>query len=281
MKISAVVPCYNNAPTLSDAIASVLNQSLPVAELFVLDDSSKDSSVEIAERYGIRIIQSQINLGRGAVRARAIKEATQEYLLSCDATNVLAPDFIERASPWFNAANVAAVFGRICQDDNSTAVLRWRGRHLFKTEDSLAVNRYASLATYGVLLRKSHVLAVGNFNPGLRHSEDADLGKRLLAEGYEVVFDPQLHVIAITGNSLGQVLERYWRWNAGKDERVSWKEYLKQMVYSVKVMARQDWESGDIFAVPISLLSPHYQFWRSWILRSRNRSQNVNSNLSE
>jgi hypothetical protein len=105
---------------------------------------------------------------------------------------------------------------------------------------------------------------VGNFNPNIRHSEDAELGGRLLAAGYEVVFDPSLHIASLAKNTLGEVLERYWRWYAGKDERVSWRGYFKQIAYSFKVMARQDWQARDPLSIPISLLSPHYQFWKSF-----------------
>lgn len=38
--------------------------------------------------------------------------------------------------------------------------------------------------------------------------------------------------------------------------------YLKQIHYSVTVMAREDMETGDIAAALVSLISPHYQFWR-------------------
>jgi N-acetylglucosaminyltransferase len=265
--ISAYVPCFNNASTIRMTIESIRNQTIPVDELFVVDDGSSDRSSTIVQDTAVRVICQEQNLGRGAVRAHAMEEAFHEFVLSCDATNALAPNFVELALPWFESENVVAVFGRMWQDDKSTAVLRWRGRHLFKMKAQLALNRRASLITYGVMMRKSHVLAVGNFNSNLRHSEDVDLGGRLLAKGYEVVFDPHLHTLSLANNTLLEVLERYWRWYAGKEERISWRGYFKQVVYSLKVMAREDFRAGDPLGIPISLLSPHYQFWRSWFRR--------------
>jgi glycosyltransferase involved in cell wall biosynthesis len=268
-RISACIPCFNNAATIARAMESIRAQSVPVAELFVLDDSSTDESCSIAEKIGARVIRHERNLGRGAVRARAMQEAAHEMVLSCDSANTLANDFCERALPWFESGNVSAVFGRISQGPDESVITRWRGRHLFKVDSTLPVNRHAALSTWGVLMRRSHVLSVGNFDAALRHSEDADLGGRLLGAGYEVVFDPELKVIAIERNTLGQVLERYWRWYAGKDERVTWKGYLKQIVYSVKVMALMDLRALDPVCVPISLVSPHYQFWRSFLRRRK------------
>jgi hypothetical protein len=60
------------------------------------------------------------------------------------------------------------------------------------------------------------------------------------------------------------VLERYWRWHAGADEGVDFRKYIKQIYFSLKVMALQDLAEGDLLSVPISLFVPHYQFWRSW-----------------
>jgi glycosyltransferase involved in cell wall biosynthesis len=261
--ISAYIPCFNNASTLEDALKSIREQSIPIDEVIVVDDGSTDNSCCIAQRLGVRIVRHEKNAGRGAARSRAMCEAAHEFVLSCDATNALPPDFVERALPWFDSANVAAVFGRMWQDDISSVVLRWRGRHLFKMNATNTVNRRASLATWGVLMRKSCVLRVGNFDSNLRHSEDADLGERLLAQGYEVVFDPYLHTFSLTSNTVLEVLERFWRWYAGKDEHICWRGYFKQIIYSLKVMARQDLEAGDPLGIPISLLSPHYQFWKS------------------
>lgn len=250
------------------AVGSLKEQTRPLDDVFVIDDGSTDGSAELVERAGFRVLRMGSNQGRGAVRAKAMEEAKHELVVSCDATNALAPDFVERAMRWFTAQSTAAVFGRMCQEDRSTVVLRWRGRHLFKTEAQHLVNRRASLATNGVLMRKSHVMAAGNFDARLHHSEDADLGGRLQAKGHEVVFDPELHAFPLATNTLPELLERYWRWYAGADERVSWRAYLRQISYSVKVMARQDLQARDPLGVPISLLSPHYQFWKSWLRRT-------------
>ena len=56
-------------------------------------------------------------------------------------------------------------------------------------------------------------------------------------------------------------MERYWRWNRGQDG-MSFLTYLRQIKYSVMVMAREDMETADILASLISLIAPHYQFWK-------------------
>jgi glycosyltransferase involved in cell wall biosynthesis len=271
--VSAYVPCFNNAATVGQALASLQRQTYPLDELFLVDDGSTDGSSSVAEQLGVRIVAMERNAGRGAVRATAIAQAQHELVLCCDATNHLPGDFLERASRWFADPAVAAVFGRIWQQEATCLSERWRGRHLFRVQDGMAVQHSALLSTYGCVLRREAVMHVGNFDPSLRHSEDAELGRRLLAAGFDVVFDPSLHVIAGVTNTLRQVLERYWRWYAGMNESISLRGYAKQIWFATKVMAMRDLRDGDLLAVPISLLSPHYQFWRSWIRQCSARVQ--------
>lgn len=270
--VSAYIPCYNNAATLALAIRSIQQQTYPVSEVLVIDDGSTDSSARVAQSAGARVIAHSNNLGRGAARARAMVDVQHEFVVCCDATNVLCPDFVERAVGVLEVEKVVAVFGSLSQLHAKDAVGRWRGRHLFKVGPVGSINRSASLATYGALVRKSAVLRVGNYTSALRHSEDEDLGERLLASGYNVVYDPGLQVTSIISNTLGQVLERYWRWYAGKEESIDWRAYLKQISYSIKVMAVQDLSAGDPMGVPISLLCPHYQFWKSWLRKYSSHS---------
>jgi hypothetical protein len=107
------------------------------------------------------------------------------------------------------------------------------------------------------------VRQVGGYNGSLRHTEDAELGDRLLAAGFDVVYDPRLIIASIASNTLGQVLERHWRWYAGPNPSANWREYYKSIGYSIKCMAWADLRAGDPLCIPVSLLSPHYRFWRS------------------
>lgn len=261
--VSAYIPCYNNIDTVAEAINSIKRQTVAVGELFVIDDGSTDGSADAVESMGVRVIRNERNLGRGAVRNRAMTEAKNEFVLCCDATNILTPDFLEKALLWFEDEKVAAVFGRIKYSKPKNVAERWRNRHLFKTGAAFQITRKASLITYGTLVRKSAVLGSGNYNAALRHSEDAELGERLLKNGHDVIFDPDLAVFSIARNNLWQVLERYWRWYTGKDEKISFLGYLKKIWYSIKVMAMQDAKDNDFGSVFISLFLPHYCFWKS------------------
>jgi glycosyltransferase involved in cell wall biosynthesis len=260
---SAYIPCYNARPTLRRAVLSVLAQTITPAEVLVVDDGSTDGSIDTIRDLDVRVVSMPRNLGRGEARARAMSEAMHDLVLCCDATNTLEPALVEKALGWFDAQQVAAVFGRITQAPAANVAERWRGRHLFKVDLVQQPVRRTSLCTWGTLVRATAVRSVGGYNPQLRHTEDGDLGERLLAANLDVVYDPRLEVQSIAANTLGQVLERHWRWYAGTHPAVSWREYRKSVAYSIKCMAMDDLRAGDLLSVPVSLLSPHYHFVRS------------------
>ena len=261
--VSAYIPCFNNEATLPAAIQSVQGQTVAPAEIIVIDDGSTDDSSRVAEKCGAKVIRQGRNLGRGAARARAINEARNDLVLGCDATVVLPDRFVELALPYFKSDKVAAVCGHFVERRNDTVARRWQARHLYKQDQPQQLTRRASLFTAGSLLRRAHILKAGNFNALLRHSEDSELGTRLLQAGYEVVNDPNLELECLQTTSLARLLERYWRWYAGSNEQVSLSGYARLVWYSVRVMARRDLRQGDAASALVSLLMPHNQFWRS------------------
>jgi glycosyltransferase involved in cell wall biosynthesis len=261
--VSAYIPCFNNAATLAQAIAGVRAQQPPVDDLFVVNDGSTDDSARLAASLGVRLVSFERNSGRGPARARAMREARHEFVLCCDATNVLEAGFTAKALPWFEDPNVAAVFGRITQAAPRNAIERWRGRHLFKENVVTTVQRRTQLITYGTMVRKSHVLAAGNYDATLRQGEDRELGARLLARGLDVIYDPALTLTSVARNTLGQVMERYWRWDAAEEVAMNLRGYLRRVAYSVKVMAVEDLRAGDPASALISLCLPHYQLWKT------------------
>ena len=265
--VSAYIPCYNNAATIATVIHAIRRQTRPVNELFVIDDGSTDSSVAIVESLRVRVLKHQDNLGRGVRRAQAMLQASSELVLCCDASKTIDENFVRNGLRWFSDGNVAAVFGALSQPAPSGVIDRWRGRHLFKNCNGFAKRRSPWFASYGAIVRRSSVLTVGNYDRQRRHNEDGDLGKRLISRGYEIVADPDLIITETADNSLNQLLERYWRWkswNAGKEEQPDWASYRRWIVDSFQTMAFDDLRSLDPMSIPISLLSPHYRFWRSW-----------------
>jgi glycosyltransferase involved in cell wall biosynthesis len=256
-RVSAYIPCYNNARTVGVTIQRIQNQTCPVDELFVVDDGSADNSADVAEGLGVRVIRMGKNKGRGAVRAQAMEAARNEFVLCCDATNRLSANFMETALKWFSSEEVVAVYGRWFDRNARTAIDRWRARHLFQQDMPQKVNRRSDFRTHGAMVRKSTVLRAGNYNRLLRHGEDFDLGIRLQAMG-DVVFDPALEVEPLAHNTLFQVMERFSRWNRSSIEIYTLGNFIDSHILAWKILIPEDLKHRDWRAALISATLPYF-----------------------
>ena len=253
----------------------MLNQNYPVDELIIIDDGSSDKSLEVIKNYNARIIDLRQNKGRGYVRNLAIKECKNELILCCDATNSLDRNFLQIAVHHIKKSiKICSVSGIIKAKIKKGVVCRWRSRHLFKEEISYPHNilTSTSLVTYGTLVRKSCIMHAGNFNLNCCHSEDEELGKRLLSLGYKSIGDPKLITYSEITNSLAQVLERHWRWHIGKDEHISLESFLSLLKASVNPMMVQDFKSCDFPASLISMCYPFFFLYKTFHNNYRRKS---------
>lgn len=263
-RISACIPCYEAADTLRSAAGSIRTQTVLVDELLVIDDGSSDCSAAVGRSVAERFIRFESNRGRGAVRAHAVEELGSDFILFCDAAIALPRNFVELALRHMEGGSVAAVFGAVVESGSST-IARWSSRHLYKTEQTRVLDRRALLATGAVLVRRSAVMQVGNFCSDLHAGEDAEVGRRLLAAGFEVIFDPALKLRCLRQETVRELLRRYTRWNCAPNQCPSYREYGKLVRYGWDGMVRQDLHRFDLACALISFISPHYLFWSRWL----------------
>jgi glycosyltransferase involved in cell wall biosynthesis len=91
-RISVVIPVHNGAAYLAEAIGSVLEQTLPAYEVFVIDDGSEDDSAAIAGAFAPRVHSvSQRASGAAAARNRGVSLSTGEILAFLDADDLWMP----------------------------------------------------------------------------------------------------------------------------------------------------------------------------------------------
>jgi glycosyltransferase involved in cell wall biosynthesis len=263
--ISACIPFFNNIDTLEQIIESISSQGIKFSDIYIYDDGSHTAPSSICKSTSTNLHQFKKNKGRGFIRNKAILNAEADLILFCDATNILSAGFIEYAIKYFDQNQVAAVSGKISNHPNlNNFSSTWRGRHLFKEcfDFATIAEEATSLTTYGTILRRSAVLDVGNFNPELVHSEDKELGNRLLKAGYKIIGDPNLIVYSIKRDTIFSVLERYWRWYGGTDEKFTLRDYLYAIKASFRPMMQEDIRANDWRSALISFLCPHYGLFR-------------------
>jgi len=95
--VSVIIPVYDGERYLDGAIQSVLAQTLPPAEILIVDDGSTDGSARSAQSFGppVRVL-TQANLGPAAARNLGVAHATGDLLAFLDADDLWAPEKLAR-----------------------------------------------------------------------------------------------------------------------------------------------------------------------------------------
>jgi glycosyltransferase involved in cell wall biosynthesis len=96
MKISAVIPAYNCENYITEAINSIINQTVKVDEIIVVNDGSTDSTLQVLKAFGNQItVVDQLNKGICKSLNLAIKLSKGDYIAFLDADDIWEFDKIE------------------------------------------------------------------------------------------------------------------------------------------------------------------------------------------
>jgi glycosyltransferase involved in cell wall biosynthesis len=179
--VSVIIPCYNQAHFLSEAIESVLAQSYTHFEIVVVDDGSIDNTSEMAVHYPeVRCIR-QDNQGLSRARNTGLRHSRGEYLVFLDADDRLLPGALKAGLECFDAhPECAFVFGRFRyiaangKPLNSPAPSPDYGEHY------IGLLRGPYIAVPAMVMYRRFVFdTVGLFDPSVNATADYDLYFRI------------------------------------------------------------------------------------------------------
>lgn len=180
--VSVLMPVYNGAKYLQQAMDSVLAQTFADFELIVVDDGSVDDSPDIVRAYSdkrIRLIKNASNLGLAGARNRALGEARGKYVAWLDADDVSASHRLQRQVALLDAHPDVCACGTWVKTIGVAAGQRWTYP---VGSDSVRVRMlfHNPLATSSVMVRRD-VLSKNNlwFDEVQPPAEDYALWERL------------------------------------------------------------------------------------------------------
>lgn len=187
LRVSIVIPSYNQEQYVEEAIVSALNQTMKCEVIFV-DDGSPDGSIRIARKYDTRMkIISQTNRGLASARNTGIMNATGDYILPLDADDILTSECAEtlfKLATQTGADVVAPSFHTFGLAAQNVVLM---------PNPTLNDFRLANRIGYFSLIKKSVLLSVGGYSPKMVHGyEDYHLWFNLLTKGKRIVTTPEI-----------------------------------------------------------------------------------------
>lgn len=289
--VSVVMPAYNVAPYIGEALRSVFAQSFTDHEVIVVNDGSPDTrELEAAlEPFLARIIYiKQENQGVSAARNQALHAARGEFVAFLDADDLWLPNYLEgqfRVVQEHSADLVcadAAQFG-----DSVTGTNRTYMEELMPTSAAVGevtflglVSGAQTLVTSGVLARRKPIMEVGLFDEALRDSEDFDLWLRLARHGARMVYHREVllqrrcHQDSLSGddfNVLTRALRAYDRVERSPDLSPNEREEVSAIIRERRALL--EFELGKLhlaagdFAASRESFSRAHELNRNWKTR--------------
>jgi glycosyltransferase involved in cell wall biosynthesis len=180
-QVSVVIPCFDQAHFLTEAIESVLGQGYPEIEITVVDDGSADNSYEVAGRYpSVRRLR-QDHRGVAAARNLGLAESDGEIVAFLDADDRLLPGAIELgASALLKRPHAAFVAGMSRDIGGDGTVLREGGQRLVTQDHYLHLLEDCFIwSGSSIVYRREALEAVNGFDESLAAGDDYDLYLRL------------------------------------------------------------------------------------------------------
>ena len=188
-KVSIVIPAYNCADQITDALNSILEQTYKNYEIIVVDDGSSDSIENVIKSFNAPItFLRQSNGGAAVARNTGMKHARGKYIAFLDADDIWLPEKLQTQISFLKENHNV---GFVCSDG-----FRWlppdppasgkrlsflRGRPP-KNLDLSYMFKIHLINTSSVLFRRDLLDSVGYMNKILKHGQDFEFFLRLAAQ---------------------------------------------------------------------------------------------------
>lgn len=180
--ISVIMPVYNNAPYIADAIESILNQSYPHFEFIIIDDASTDNTVSIIEKYcfnkKIIFLKNEVNEGISNCLNKGMLIAKGDYIVRMDGDDISILNRLEKLVTFMESHSKIDICGSstmIINEDSKVI----GDRHVFVSDPKIKIALLlgeTSMAHSSVIMRKNFL-----FSNELFYDSKYDL-----AEDYEL-----------------------------------------------------------------------------------------------
>ncbi len=227
-RVAVLIPAYNEEKVIERTIRAALRSSYRNLRVIVIDDGSKDRTLEVArssfpreEASGRLLILTKPNAGKAEALNFGLKrlDPDEEIFVGIDADTVIARDAISLMLPHFRNPKVGAIAGNAKVGNRVNLWTRWQALEYITSQnfERRALNTLGAVSVVPGAIgawRVSAVREAGGYQTDTV-AEDADLTMALLRRGYRVEYeDRALAYTEAPMNARGLMRQRF-RWSFG------------------------------------------------------------------
>lgn len=263
--ISIIIPCYNDAQYIEQAVNSALNQTYLHKEVIVVDDGSNAKTKEILKRLEPKITKliTQENQGQSKARNVGIEASKGEYILVLDSDDFFEPTFCEKAIEVFmNKKDVKLVTckANLFFEDGSSRIFTPKGGTI---ADFILSNN--ALGTS--LFRKEDWDLCGGYDQNMRLGfEDWEFFIRLLKSGGEavVIYEPlynyrkRYNSTTAGANLIKYELLKFIYYKHEELYKDHFKSFVNDLLYKIEIKEQEKFKNTRRieFRIGIAILKP-------------------------
>jgi len=256
-----VVPAYNEAVGIEQAVRSLAASDYPEFEVVVVDDGSTDGTGDLVdglELSGVRVLREP-NRGKAEALNAAVAAARHELIVAVDADTVFEPGTLAALARPFADPGVGAVAGNTKVGNRRTWLGRWQ--HLdYVTGFNLDRRLYDVLGCMPTVpgavgaFRRRALAEVGGFSSDTL-AEDTDVTIALGRRGWKVVYAEDARGFTETPGNLSGLWRQRYRWSFGTMQSV-WKHRRALLRRSQGPIGRIGLPYLVLFQIALPLLAP-------------------------
>jgi len=180
--VSVIIPCFNHAVFLPQAVESVRRQDYSPIEIIVVNDGSTDNTDDVVKGFEDMIYINQQNKGLSAARNAGIKKASGAYLLFLDADDVLVEDAVSfQVAQLENNKEAAFVSGGHVKTNGQLQTIEEVSIDI-KKDHYLHLLQGNYIGMHAAVLYRSTLFNEFLFDESLKAAEDYDLYLKIAAK---------------------------------------------------------------------------------------------------